>query len=139
MIAGGSPTTMDAVPSETSSEASYFEQEPISGAVLLDQELLHREECEAKGNVLTGCYELDAYVLLGGLPRGGVVGLSAEEETFGLLVRHQRGLFVYLLVWASNIYIARTSDHCQASDPGRWSRWRFTPSHCHDHHHSIPF
>lgn len=80
---------MDVGPSDTSSEDSYFEQEPISGAVLLDQELLRREECEARGNILTGCQGLDDYVLLGGLSRGGVVGLSAEEETFGLLVRHQ--------------------------------------------------
>lgn len=78
---------MDVEHSDTSSEASYFEQEPISGAVLLDQELLHREGCEARGNILTGCHELDNHVLLGGLARGRVVGLSAEGETFGLLVR----------------------------------------------------
>ncbi|OIW31225.1 hypothetical protein CONLIGDRAFT_679952, partial [Coniochaeta ligniaria NRRL 30616] len=76
---------MDVDPSDTASEASYFEQEPISGAVLLDQELLHREACSARGNIFTGCEELDNHVLLGGLARGRVVGLSAEEESFGLL------------------------------------------------------
>jgi RecA/RadA recombinase len=80
---------METEASDTSSEASYFEQEPISGAVLLDQELLHREKCEVKGTILTGCSGLDDYVLLGGLTPGRVVGLSAEDETFGLLVRRQ--------------------------------------------------
>lgn len=78
---------LDAKAGDTSSEASYFEQEPVSGAVLLDQELLHREACSARGNILTGCGDLDGHVLVGGLARGRVVGVSAEEESFGLLVR----------------------------------------------------
>ncbi|KAB5560035.1 hypothetical protein GE09DRAFT_1236557 [Coniochaeta sp. 2T2.1] len=74
------------IDSDASSEASVFDQEPISGAVLLDQGLLHRETCISRGNVFTGCAELDEDVLVGGLERGRVVGLSAEEEGFGLLL-----------------------------------------------------
>lgn len=70
-----------------SSEASSFELEPTSGAVMLDQEMRHREEAWARGNIFTGCEEFDNHVLLGGFERGRVVGLSAEGETFGLLVR----------------------------------------------------
>ena len=78
---------MEIANSDLSSEASAFEQEPLSGAVILHQELLYRESCTARGNVSTGCTELDEDVLIGGLERGRVVGLSAEEEGFGLLVR----------------------------------------------------
>jgi len=73
--------------SEASPEASYSELEPTSAAVLLDQEITHREGLESRGNIFTGCDELDDHVLLGGMQRGRVIGLSAEEETFGLLVR----------------------------------------------------
>ncbi|KAB5547240.1 hypothetical protein GE09DRAFT_1191021 [Coniochaeta sp. 2T2.1] len=73
------------IDSDASLEASVFEQEPISGAVLLDQELLHRETFISRGNIFTGCAELDEDVLIGGLERGRVMGLSAEEG-FGLLL-----------------------------------------------------
>lgn len=109
--------TMDVEPSDTSSEASYFEQEPVSGAVLLDQELLHREACAERGNVLTGCEELDNHVLLGGLARGGVVGLSAEEDSFGLLVRLLQPYMCGKHV--SNRCIVRTTGHCPALSCGR--------------------
>jgi hypothetical protein len=89
---------METEQSDSSSEASYFALEPISGAVLLDQELLRYEVSQSRGSIFTGCEELDHHVLLGGLERGWVVGLSAEEETFGLLVRSNPPAAVELYV-----------------------------------------
>ena len=71
----------------TSSQASsHFPLEPVSAGILADNEVQRRNEARAFGLVRSGCDELDGYVFLGGLERGGVVGLSAEEESFGLLV-----------------------------------------------------
>jgi hypothetical protein len=78
---------MESEPDDSSSEDSCYPLEPISGAVLLDQELIHQEVAKARGNIFTGCDEVDSHVLLGGVERGWVVGLSAEDEVFGLLVR----------------------------------------------------
>ncbi|KAI8961795.1 hypothetical protein F5Y11DRAFT_215830 [Daldinia sp. FL1419] len=60
--------------------------EPISGATLYELESKRREALRRRGRVKTGCAEVDDAVLLGGLERGSVVGLSAEEVEFGLLV-----------------------------------------------------
>lgn len=65
---------------------SHFPIEPLPASLLLDQELARRKRLATKGNLLTGCRELDEYVLLGGFERGSVVGVSAEEEEMGLLV-----------------------------------------------------
>ncbi|KAH6630368.1 hypothetical protein B0J18DRAFT_475079 [Chaetomium sp. MPI-SDFR-AT-0129] len=54
--------------------------EPLPASLLLDHEIARKEALAGKGNVMTGCPELDEYVLLGGLERGLVVGVSAEEE-----------------------------------------------------------
>ena len=59
---------------------------PLPASLLLDQELARRESLSANGNLMTGCSELDDYLLLGGFERGSVVGVSAEEEEMGLLV-----------------------------------------------------
>lgn len=50
----------------------------------------------------SGCGDLDGYVLLGGLERGSVVGISAEEED-------AVGVTVSLLYWFSSIYNRRES------------------------------
>lgn len=60
--------------------------QPVPASELLDQELARKERLCRKGNLRTGCRELDEYVLLGGFERGSVVGLSVEEEEMGLSV-----------------------------------------------------
>lgn len=60
--------------------------EPISGATLYELESARRETLRRRGRVRTGCAEVDDAVLLGGLERGSVVGVSAEDIEFGLLV-----------------------------------------------------
>ncbi|KAK4145749.1 uncharacterized protein C8A04DRAFT_10379 [Dichotomopilus funicola] len=63
--------------------------EPLPASLLLDHEIARKEALADKGNVMTGCPELDEYVLLGGLERGSVVGVSAEEEEMSMLVGFQ--------------------------------------------------
>jgi hypothetical protein len=65
---------------------SHFPIAQLSASSLLDQELARKEALAGKGNLMTGCGELDGYVLLGGFERGSVVGVSAEEEEVGLAV-----------------------------------------------------
>lgn len=60
--------------------------QPLPASVLLAQELARKNLLCKKGNIRTGCQALDEYVLLGGLERGSVVGVSAEEEEMGMLV-----------------------------------------------------
>ncbi|KAK4137058.1 hypothetical protein BT67DRAFT_440059, partial [Trichocladium antarcticum] len=60
--------------------------QPLPASVLLEQELARKNLLCKKGNIRTGCKELDEYVLLGGLERGSVVGVSAEEEEMGMLL-----------------------------------------------------
>ncbi|KAI1472506.1 uncharacterized protein F4812DRAFT_454319 [Daldinia caldariorum] len=65
--------------------ASFLE--PVSGVTLYEMESARREGLNRRGRVLkTGCAEVDDAVLLGGLERGCVVGVSAEDVEFGLLV-----------------------------------------------------
>jgi hypothetical protein len=60
---------------------------PVSGATLFGLEVERRMGLRQKGNIPTGCAEIDKMVLLGGgLERGCVVGISAEEIDFGVLV-----------------------------------------------------
>ncbi|KAL2161381.1 hypothetical protein VTH06DRAFT_8604 [Thermothelomyces fergusii] len=56
---------------------------PLPASLLLDREIARREGLAARGNLATGCRELDEYVLLGGLERGSVVGVSAEDDGGG--------------------------------------------------------
>lgn len=74
----------DDVPASQAS--SHFELEPISAAVLCRRETKRRDALAKRGPVKVGCPEVDDYVLVGGLERGSVVGLSAESEQMGLLV-----------------------------------------------------
>ena len=76
-------------PQASSQTSSHFPLEPISADILAENELRRRNEARAFGLVRSGCKEVDGYVLQGGLERGGVVGVSSEEEGFGLLVSEQ--------------------------------------------------
>lgn len=91
-----------------SQASSHFVLDPVPGSVLLEQEVARRDGLRQRGNLMTGCQELDESVLSGGFERGCVVGLSAEDEEIGLLVssgwhtccrwylRHAFGLSVQL-------------------------------------------
>ncbi|KAI1182035.1 hypothetical protein F5B17DRAFT_444578 [Nemania serpens] len=60
---------------------------PISGATLFAQESTRRRNLRQKGAIPTGCPEIDDVLLLGGgFERGCVVGVSAEDVNFGVLV-----------------------------------------------------
>ncbi|KAI0172665.1 hypothetical protein GGR52DRAFT_591167 [Hypoxylon sp. FL1284] len=61
-------------------------QEPISGATLYELEVARRERVRRRGRIRTGCVEIDDAVLQGGFERGSVVGISAEDGDFGLLL-----------------------------------------------------
>jgi len=75
--------------------------EPVSGATLFSLEVERRHNLSQRGTMSTGCAEIDNAVLLsGGFERGCVVGVSAEEADFGLLV----SLFClsFLQAWGSS-------------------------------------
>lgn len=77
---------MDADAPPTSQRGSRDLLQPLPASALLEQELARKDRLCSRGNLLTGCRELDEYVLLGGFERGCVVGVSAEEEDLGMLV-----------------------------------------------------
>lgn len=61
---------------------------PVSGAALFKREIGRRAGLRRRGVISTGCSEIDDALLLGGgFERGCVVGVSAEEVNFGVLVR----------------------------------------------------
>lgn len=79
-------------PPATSQTSSHFPLEPVSGAVLFEQEARRRDDHTSRGRLLTtGCRELDVEVLCGGFERGSIVGISAEEgeEGVGLVLALQ--------------------------------------------------
>ncbi|KAL7795916.1 hypothetical protein V8C37DRAFT_373908 [Trichoderma ceciliae] len=53
---------------------------PVSASALASIEKQRRDLVRSLGPCRSGCEDLDKYVLLGGLERGSVVGISAEEE-----------------------------------------------------------
>ncbi|SPQ19519.1 53f8500f-8201-4620-a17f-1d8ec48babf6 [Thermothielavioides terrestris] len=73
-----------APPPSSQASSSHSPFGPLPASLLLDQELARKERLRRRGNLTTGCRELDEYVLLGGFERGSVVGVSAEEEEMGL-------------------------------------------------------
>ncbi|KAK7754641.1 hypothetical protein SLS62_003425 [Diatrype stigma] len=60
--------------------------DPVPGATLYDLEISRRRRARGRGPLRTGCREIDEEALLGGFGRGCVVGISAEEVDFGVLV-----------------------------------------------------
>ncbi|KAL0937369.1 uncharacterized protein CTRU02_207100 [Colletotrichum truncatum] len=92
MAAATSATTAAAAAADdpvASQASSHFPLEPISAAVLCRKETKRRDALKKRGPVRVGCPEIDEYVLMGGLERGSVVGLSAESEQMGLLISMQ--------------------------------------------------
>ncbi|EFY93031.1 hypothetical protein MAC_00814 [Metarhizium acridum CQMa 102] len=61
-----------------------FPLAPVAASILAERETERRNHLRQLGYFKTSCSEIDDYVLLGGLERGHVVGLSAEEESFGI-------------------------------------------------------
>jgi hypothetical protein len=76
---------MDQEPS-ASQVSSHFPLEPISGSTLYNLEDARRKQIERRGTLRTGCNEIDEQALVDGFERGAVVGISAEEIDFGLMV-----------------------------------------------------
>lgn len=72
-------------PSQTNN-ASHITLEPVPATVVAGNETRRREDNQQLGNCRSGCAEVDNHVLLGGLERGSVVGVSAEKEDFGVTV-----------------------------------------------------
>ena len=70
----------------SSQASSHFPLEPVTAATLAEAEGRRRREARARGACASGCAEVDDCLLLGGLERGCVVGVSAEEEDFGVMV-----------------------------------------------------
>ena len=70
----------------SSQGSSHFPVEPVSAATLFEMETNRRKDLQARGHLLTGCEEIDQMALCGGLERGTVIGISAEEGEMGLLV-----------------------------------------------------
>lgn len=72
-------------PPAASQASSHFPLEPVSGALLFEQDASRRDDHTSGGRLLmTGCRELDVEVLCGGFERGCVVGISAEEGEEGV-------------------------------------------------------
>ncbi|KAK3310836.1 uncharacterized protein B0T15DRAFT_571324 [Chaetomium strumarium] len=70
--------------SPASSGSEYHAVDDASAYARLEED--RRQHCVGKGNLMTGCRELDEYVLLGGFERGSIVGVSAEGEEMGLII-----------------------------------------------------
>ncbi|KAK4240128.1 hypothetical protein C8A03DRAFT_13514 [Achaetomium macrosporum] len=74
-------------PSPSSQASSDSEFHPVLDACTYAKlEGERRQHNVSKGNLMTGCRELDEYVLLGGFERGSVVGVSAEGEEVALTI-----------------------------------------------------
>ncbi|KAF4457300.1 hypothetical protein F53441_722 [Fusarium austroafricanum] len=70
--------------SPLSQASSHFQLEPIPASILADKEAQRRDTVTSLGLCKTGCAVIDEDVLLGGLERGSVVGISAEDEELGV-------------------------------------------------------
>ncbi|ELQ41088.1 hypothetical protein M0657_004271 [Pyricularia oryzae] len=73
-------------PPDASQASSHFPLDPFSGHVLFRREAARRDLLRERGNCLSGCRELDVEALSSGFERGCVVGVSSEQEDFGLLL-----------------------------------------------------
>lgn len=78
---------MDEIPLPISQASSHLALEPVVASAVLNGERERRISNQKLGACRTGCDDIDGYVLMGGLERGAVVGLSSErEDEFGLVV-----------------------------------------------------
>jgi len=99
-----SDVDLDPLPASNAHAAPF--ESPLPASVLLNQQLARQEELRRRGSILTGCSELDQYVLLGGLDRGSVVGISAEDDDVGLRVGFFReALSCHILVCVTRVHI----------------------------------
>lgn len=117
--------------------SSHFSLDPVPGSVLLEQEVVRRDGLNQRGNITTGCRELDDGALLGGFERGCVVGLSAEDEEIGLLVCCRSeilGRFSCFLLTLADHAIDWSANYCSALGK-RGSRGRVErPKGGHNHY-----
>ncbi|KAK7209709.1 hypothetical protein V2G26_016887 [Clonostachys chloroleuca] len=81
---------MDEIPLPISQASSHLALEPVVASAVLNGERERRISNQKLGACRTGCDDIDDYVLMGGLERGAVVGLSSErEDEFGLVLAVQ--------------------------------------------------
>ncbi|VUC33139.1 unnamed protein product, partial [Clonostachys rosea] len=77
---------MDEIPLPVSQASAHLVLEPVVASTVLNSERERRVYNQKLGACRTGCDDIDDYVLIGGLERGSVVGLSSErEDEFGLV------------------------------------------------------
>lgn len=76
----------DDEPPFPSQASSHFTLEPVSASTVAENETRRRDANQRLGACCCGCSEVDDYTLLGGVERGSIVGVSSEEESFGLTV-----------------------------------------------------
>ncbi len=90
--------TMDSHDPVTGITAKFCPRsDPICASTLAGKEASLHDRLATWQPVKYGCTELDSAILLGGLQRGSVVGVSADDaDGFGLLVR---SFFCPLLRW----------------------------------------
>lgn len=93
--------------------SSPFPLAPISASILAEQEADRRNTLRQLGPFKSGCPEIDDYILQGGLERGSVVGLSAEEESFGLTVCFTSFYILLNNICDTDKYIAGVTDSFQ--------------------------
>ena len=107
------PVSIEMVDEPQYPNTNLFPVRPIPASSLALAEIRRRDEIQKLGYCQVGCSEIDGYVLLGGLDRGCVVGISSEEEDdFGLVVSHEEDtltsryilLTLRFLVWATGSY-----------------------------------
>lgn len=79
--------SVSAVASPSYSQASSrIVLEPIPATIIAEVESRRRDANRDLGPCQSGCSEVDDSALLGGLERGSVVGISSEDESFGVTV-----------------------------------------------------
>ena len=74
------------LPPPSQASGSHFTLEPVPATVVAENETRRRDGNQQLSHCRSGCADIDDYVLLGGLERGSVVGVSAEKEEFGVTV-----------------------------------------------------
>ncbi|KAI1278882.1 hypothetical protein F5Y07DRAFT_57003 [Xylaria sp. FL0933] len=78
---------MEVMESTSGSEETARGLKPVLGTTLFRRETERRKKLHERGVIPTGCAEIDDALLLGGgFERGCVVGVSAEEVEFGILL-----------------------------------------------------
>ncbi|KAI1156289.1 hypothetical protein F4825DRAFT_322152 [Nemania diffusa] len=96
---------------------------PVSGAALFGREMERRMRLCRRGTLSTGCSEIDDALLLGGgFERGCVVGVSAEEVDFGVLLGLQT--IARALVFEGSLNEGRSQSRSSSSSSSSSSKQR---------------